>query len=159
MAQDIAKSPHVAHASYIVWPADLMRAGYGPSMRLAYRLAIEAVRYAVRPYCPLACIDGSIPWYPHHSYMLPRADATVKVVSIASCYGKSVQVKAMHAIHKLYPEYGFDSHHGYYCKQHHDAIVKYGMIIGVHRFGVIARMPAFQAHKLTKHPTPYERSV
>jgi ribonuclease HII len=157
MARDIAKSPHVAHCSYLVWPADLMRQGYGAAMRSAYRIAIESVRRAVRPYCPRACIDGSVSWYWNNTYTLPKADATVRVVSIASCYGKAEQVKALNDIHTAFPEYGFDSHHGYYCPQHHAAIVQYGMIVGVHRFGIIAKMPAFNGVHLFKNPTPYTR--
>jgi ribonuclease HII len=64
----------------------------------------------------LVVVDGSsyIPDIPHAlQRVMPRADARVPSVMAASVTAKVLRDRVMLALHRLFPEYGFDKHKGY----------------------------------------------
>jgi ribonuclease HII len=64
----------------------------------------------------LVVVDGNsyIPDIPRAlQRAVPKADARVPSVMAASVIAKVLRDRAMHAMHRLFPEYGFDKHKGY----------------------------------------------
>ncbi len=55
-----------------------------------------------------------------------KGDAKVPAISAASIIAKVARDQAMVEYHRLYPEYGFDVHKGYFTREHMDALRKYG---------------------------------
>ena len=55
-----------------------------------------------------------------------RGDDTVPAISAASILAKVARDHAMFEYHRLYPEYGFDVHKGYFTKAHMEALCKHG---------------------------------
>ena len=57
---------------------------------------------------------------------LIKGDARSASIAAASILAKTTRDRIMLGYHKQYPEYGFDRHKGYGCKEHMDAIIKHG---------------------------------
>lgn len=55
-----------------------------------------------------------------------KGDAKIPAISAASILAKVARDHAMLEYHRLYPEYGFDVHKGYFTKEHLEALRKYG---------------------------------
>jgi ribonuclease HII len=75
----------------------------------------RAVRRIGQPL-DLVVVDGNsyIPDIPRAlQRAIPRADARVPSVMAASVIAKVIRDRAMIALHRLFPEYGFDKHKGY----------------------------------------------
>ncbi len=68
--------------------------------------------------------------YTHDSF--PRADETIRAVSLASVVAKEMRDRYMERIHKAYPQYGFDHHKGYGTAHHQRMIQRHG-ICALHR--------------------------
>jgi len=141
--RDIASSKILASSVYESWPLESVQKGAGAALRDAYRLAIETVRYRLRPRHPKAIIDGSTLWYNNYCETMIKGDSKCKAISAASCIAKRRQLEVMHEWHLRYPEYGFNRHHGYGTDEHIAAIRKHGMLSGFHRITIVARMPLF----------------
>lgn len=56
----------------------------------------------------------------------PKADSKYPEVSAASIVAKYAQTCAMEDLHEAFPQYGFDSNHGYGTRTHMEALKKYG---------------------------------
>ena len=63
----------------------------------------------------------------------PEADGSSLSVAAASVMAKVHRDRIMMGLATKYPQYGFDEHMGYGTTQHFNAIIRYGMIPGVHR--------------------------
>lgn len=61
-----------------------------------------------------------------HLQGLVKADLKVPAVSLASVFAKTAQVRKMEEFDKVYPEYGFASHHGYDTPEHREALNRLG---------------------------------
>lgn len=70
---------------------------------------------------------GSIP-----SLKLIKGDRLSQSIAAASIIAKVLRDRFMLEAHKLYPEYGFDSHKGYGTKKHLEAIRQHGPCL-IHR--------------------------
>ncbi len=55
-----------------------------------------------------------------------KGDDKVPAISAASILAKVARDQAMVEYHRLYPEYGFDIHKGYFTREHMAALHKYG---------------------------------
>lgn len=62
----------------------------------------------------------------------PRADETIRAVSLASVVAKEMRDRYMKNIHKVYPQYGFDHHKGYGTAYHQRMIQRHGICV-LHR--------------------------
>lgn len=81
----------------------------------------------------IALIDGNrCPDVDCPSAAIVKGDQRVQAISAASIIAKVSRDNAMMDLHKLHPEYGFDSHKGYPTAQHRQAIIEYG-VIDLHR--------------------------
>jgi len=58
--------------------------------------------------------------------LLPKADALVPAVSLASIFAKVTQLRFMEEYEKKFPGYGFAKHAGYGTKDHQAALIKLG---------------------------------
>jgi len=63
----------------------------------------------------------------------PEADGTSLSVAAASVMAKVHRDRMMMDLATKYPQYGFEKHVGYGTTQHFDAILRHGIIPGVHR--------------------------
>jgi len=96
---------------------------------LAMRRAVEAL--AIQPqevwvdglYCP----ETGLP-----SRAIVQGDSSVVEISAASILAKTARDSAMLALHKSYPNYGFDRHKGYPTAAHIEALKLHG-VSAVHR--------------------------
>lgn len=64
--------------------------------------------------------------------VMPKFDVFSWHVAAASVLAKNAQIRTMYDLHKKYPGYGFDKHHGYGTDQHIKMVMEYGSC-SVHR--------------------------
>ncbi len=62
-----------------------------------------------------------------------KADRLVPIVSAASIHAKVTRDKFMSSLAKSHPKYGFEAHVGYGTKAHTEALIKNGILPGIHR--------------------------
>lgn len=72
----------------------------------------------------------------------PKSDNSAIEVMLASVMAKVHRDRIMERLHKIHPDYGFNKNKGYGTKKHIEALVKNGLILGVHRETFI-RNPRF----------------
>lgn len=74
-------------------------------------------------------VDGilSIPDLPFPQCSLVAADALVPAVSAASVVAKVLRDRAMTALDRLWPDYGFARHKGYPTAAHREAVARLGL--------------------------------
>lgn len=98
---------------------------------LAMRRAVEGLR--VTPDEVL--VDGNrSPSISHPVRAIVRGDALVPAISAASILAKTSRDAVMLAIHREFPEYGFDRHKGYPTADHIAALSRHG-VTRYHRLG------------------------
>jgi ribonuclease HII len=110
---------------------------------LAMRRAVEGLQIAPT----LVLIDGlNCPSLSCPARAVVRGDATVVEIAAASILAKVARDAEMAAVHRLYPQYGFDCHKGYPTPEHLAALRLHGAS-AVHRrsFGPVR---AVLAHAL-----------
>lgn len=61
-----------------------------------------------------------------------KGDEKIPAIMLASIVAKVTRDRKMKALHKRYPQYGFDEHKGYGTKKHRQLIRKHGLSV-VHR--------------------------
>ena len=150
MQKAIAASEYLCYKVIEVCADDLCRWGYPASLSYAYRLAVESVRYALRPHYPHAIIDGVNDQGVRFSKTYIKADKNWPIVSLASCLGKCSQLRTMYALHARFPEYHFNTSAGYGTSKHVDAIRVHGMLPHIHRIPIIAKMNGMHDTKTRK---------
>ncbi|SEN33607.1 RNase HII [Nitrosomonas marina] len=89
---------------------------------------------ALLPVAPdLVMIDGTqSPKIEIPTRTVIRGDSLVAEISAASILAKTARDAEMMALHRRFPEYGFDRHKGYPTRRHIDALQMYG-ITEIHR--------------------------
>lgn len=105
-----------------VVPADeLDKIGAKKAMMLSHRRALESIGGRLA-YKPFVVVDGvlrpDIDDLADKVMCLPKADARVPVVSLASIVAKVSRDREMVKLSAQYPGYGFDAHMGYGTGQH-----------------------------------------
>lgn len=92
---------------------------------LAMHRAIDAL--ALRPEHLL--IDGNrfSPYIGIAHTCIVKGDAQYLSIAAASVLAKTYRDDAMIALHRLYPQYGWDKHKGYPTKAHREAILRCGI--------------------------------
>ena len=90
----------------------------------------------------LVVVDGNLPLQ-GVGVSLPKADALIPAVSIASIIGKVSRDSYMDRMDGEYPGYGFAKHNGYGVPAHRDALQRLG-VCPIHRrsYAPIARLLA-----------------
>jgi len=90
---------------------------------LAMKRAVEGLM--MRPQKVL--VDGNqVPALDIPVEAIVRGDGKVPAISAASILAKVARDQAMVEYHRIYPEYGFDVHKGYFTREHMAALLKYG---------------------------------
>jgi len=96
---------------------------------LAMRRALEGL--TVTPH--LVLVDGNrCPETDHRCQAIVKGDQHVQAISAASIIAKVYRDRQMVELHKIHPEYGFNSHKGYPTAQHRAAIMEFG-VLSLHR--------------------------
>jgi ribonuclease HII len=83
--------------------------------------AMERAVRRLRVSADLIVVDGNayIPGLPREAQRaIPKADAKVPSVMAASIIAKVLRDRAMIALHRLFPDFGFESHKGYPTAAH-----------------------------------------
>jgi ribonuclease HII len=112
---------------------------------LAMRRAVQGLK--IRPHRVL--VDGNhAPCLDIQVEAIIKGDQKVPAISAASILAKVARDEAMIEYHRLYPQYGFDSHKGYFTREHMDALQKYGPC-PIHRvtYAPVRQMELFQFEK------------
>jgi ribonuclease HII len=65
--------------------------------------------------------------------MLAKADATSLCVAAASVLAKVARDKIMEELGREHPRYGMEESKGYITQHHKDAVLRHGVVLGVHR--------------------------
>jgi ribonuclease HII len=90
---------------------------------LAMKRAVEGLK--VKPDKVL--IDGNhVPMLEMPTEAIIKGDDKVPSISAASILAKVARDQAMVEYHRLFPEYGFNIHKGYFTREHMEALCKYG---------------------------------
>lgn len=96
---------------------------------LAMRRAIEGL--STEPN--LVLVDGNrCPESTYPCQSIVKGDQHVQAISAASIIAKVYRDRQMVELHKIHPEYGFNSHKGYPTAQHRAAIMEFG-VLPLHR--------------------------
>lgn len=94
------------------------------------RAALLAMRRAVEGLCvtpDLVFVDGNLlPELRVPAHAVVRGDEAIDCISAASIVAKVARDEAMMECHRLYPQYGFDSHKGYLTAAHRAALRLHG---------------------------------
>ncbi len=92
-----------------------------------WAMAQSVMKLKVEPACVI--VDGTfcLPDIPFDQWALVKADVFVPSVSAASVVAKVTRDRAMTALDRLYPEYGFARHKGYPTAEHREAVRRYGL--------------------------------
>jgi ribonuclease HII len=94
------------------------------------RAALLAMRRAVEGLCvtpDLVFVDGNLlPELAVPAHAVVRGDEAIDCISAASIIAKVARDEAMIECHRLYPQYGFDSHKGYLTATHRAALKLHG---------------------------------
>jgi ribonuclease HII len=106
------------------------RVRIGKAQALAQGKAIQTVLDEVRE-SSLIVVDGVEPPAIQNRevkevILVPKADALIPAVSLASIFAKTAQIRFMQEQEGNFPEYGFASHCGYGTKAHKTALNKLG---------------------------------
>ena len=90
---------------------------------LAMQRAVAGL--ATRPIKVL--VDGNrLPQFPCEAEAIVGGDGLVPEISAASIIAKVYRDNLMEDLHRLYPQYGFDSNKGYPTRMHREALITYG---------------------------------
>jgi ribonuclease HII len=90
---------------------------------LAMRRAVEELKVAPG----VVLVDGlHCPVLPYPARAVVRGDASVVEIAAASILAKVARDAEMLAVHRLYPQYGFDCHKGYPTPEHLAALRLHG---------------------------------
>lgn len=110
---------------------DINESSIHACLKFAHREAIAGTFWRL-PCTPIVVVDGIVDpqfenlSYPPKVFCLPKADALVPAVALASIIAKVTRDRMMVAWDKKYPGYGFNSHKGYGTAQHQAALKKLG---------------------------------
>jgi ribonuclease HII len=92
---------------------------------LAMKRAVEALKIPPE----FVWVDGNrCPTWSYASEAVVKGDSKVAEISAGSIIAKVTRDREMHALHLLYPEYGFDGHKGYPTAKHLEALEVYGVL-------------------------------
>jgi ribonuclease HII len=81
---------------------------------------------------PLIVADGNLPLEEVGAISLPKADALVPSVSLASIFAKVIRDRIMRKLAKRLPGYGFEKHMGYGVPAHQKTLRELG-VCSIHR--------------------------
>lgn len=107
-------------------PAEIDALGIGRANELAMRRALEGLREAsLEP--DLLVIDAvHLPGAGVEQRSYVRGDQRVAAIAAASIVAKVARDRFMDLLHRLFPYYGFDEHHGYGTAAHLAALRRHG---------------------------------
>ena len=110
---------------------DIDKIGIGAALKQAHKQAIECAIAGLT--CPkVIIVDGIVDPGVPGCICLPKADAVVPTVSLASCIGKHIHDTKMIEYDKQYPGYNFSANSGYGTAEHRKALAKLG-VCPIHR--------------------------
>jgi ribonuclease HII len=122
----------VTVSAMAVQPETIDEMGVYKAVIKAHTLAIKKVLGELPGESPLIVADGNLPLEEVGAVSLPKADAKVPAVSLASIFAKVIRDRIMRGLAKKYPGYGFESHKGYGTQAHQVALQKLG-VSPIHR--------------------------
>ena len=104
--------------------------GIVKSVHTAAQRCVERINK--NPNSTRILIDAGIELRTYTYKSFPRADESVRAVSLASIVAKEMRDAYMKRLHKEYPQYNFKAHKGYGTKEHEMLLKKHG-ISNMHR--------------------------
>jgi ribonuclease HII len=140
------ENQHVKHSIGVVHADEIDRIGLNTAQALAQGKAVEALFSGQKLF---VVVDGIVPPTVRENaierlMLVPKADALIPAVSLASVFAKATQLRFMAEFDKKYPEYDFKNNAGYGgSKKHRQALEKFG-VCEIHRrsFGPIRKILA-----------------
>lgn len=114
----------------VVMPSEIDDIGIDRAQALAQGKAIRGTFYRL-VYSPFVVVDGINPPAVDSTdvekvMLVPKADALIPAVSLASIFAKVTQLDMMRMFEAQFPGYGFGAHAGYGTKIHQAALKKLG---------------------------------
>ncbi|BDW11157.1 ribonuclease HII [Polynucleobacter sp. SHI8] len=129
-------------------PAEIDQLNILQATMLAMKRAVEhlILQYQITP--TLLLIDGNrAPEIHIQTQTIVKGDAMQPCISAASILAKVTRDQEMMALHRQYPDYGFDQHMGYPTAQHLKKIAELGVIPGYRlTFGPIKKLISRDQH-------------
>jgi ribonuclease HII len=110
---------------------EIDRVGVHEAVRAGHKKAIEGTFWRL-VYPPVIVVDGIVAPDLPNAICLPKADALVPAVSLASVIAKVTRDRMMVELDKQYPGYGLASNMGYGTPSHQQGLIKLG-VSPIHR--------------------------
>ena len=105
---------------------------------MAMKRAINALQHQLMSRTQVqgfkVLVDGNMCPDVENCEAIIKGDIIEPVISAASIIAKVTRDRQMKELDETYPEYGFSRHKGYGTKEHLEALLKHGPIVGQHRF-------------------------
>ena len=113
-------------AAVAIQPRTIDEMGVHKAVIMGHLRVIRKVLKELPGVTPLIVADGNLPLEEVGAISLPKADALVPAVSMASIFAKVTRDRIMRKLAKRFPGYGLEVHKGYGTQAHQVALQKLG---------------------------------
>ena len=122
----------VTVAAVAIQPKTIDEMGVYKAIVMGHKRVLRKVLGELPGEDPLIVADGNLPLEEVGAISLPKADALVPSVSLASIFAKVTRDRIMRKLAKRFPGYGFEKHFGYGTPAHQKALRELG-VSPIHR--------------------------
>ena len=131
---ELVKSVALGWSVQMIGPEEIDSKGIQWANAEVMRRAAEEAAQRAGLRVDLYVIDQSPCKSLHPHLMLAKADGTSQCVASGAILAKTTRDAHMAALGEKYPEYNLAGNDGYVRPEHVDAVNKYGLVQGLHRF-------------------------
>jgi len=131
---DKIKNLALAWSVFFIDAKDIDKKGLSWANRQAMEMAAKQCSSQIEKQVNIYLVDQTTSFTLKPYNMIVKGDATSLSIAAASVLAKVARDEYIMELAEKYPDYKFENHKGYINEEHKQAVKKYGMIKGVHRY-------------------------